>query len=593
MNDFEVELAKSEEFAQRRRSIDNANERVLEQAAGLNGQHGGYKRESIDGSSAADVSRVATARDVEAGLDAERTRTLMSRTRTAQSVHTYTIGAGTAKTKSKKEQLPGFGPGKDYPPDLPDIDKYVVDFTGFDDPMHPQNWTLKKKFILSGILATTSAFCVWGSSIFSPAIPAVGAEFGVSNLVATLGVSLYVLGFATGPLIWAPISELYGRRLPILISTFGFAVFQVAVAAAKDLQTVIICRFFGGLFAAAPLAVVGAAYADIWDNAHRGYAITIFALTVSAPALLAPIAGAFIVNSYLGWRWTEWITAIVGFVLLFVNLFYLEETYAPVVLVGKARTLRRLTKNWGIHAKQEQIEVNFRELVEKNLSRPLRLLFTEPIVFFISLYIAFIYGMLYLLLTAYPIVFIQYHNIHGGTAYLPLIGLIVGQLIGGAMVFAFEPRYNRLMKANRGIPIPENRLPPAMIGGVLFPIGLFWFSWTGNYPTIHWIVPTLAGIFIGAGIFLIFLQCLNYIIDAYLMFAASAIAANAFLRSIFGAVFPLFATQMFNALGVNWAGTILACVSVLLLPCPFLFYHYGKKLRSRSKYAPTFGENEY
>ncbi|KAF3936396.1 hypothetical protein ABW19_dt0201817 [Dactylella cylindrospora] len=590
MNEVDLELVKSETAAQRH--LSPAEERKLaEQAAALHRADGEYSKESLEDSSAGAVSRVATARDVETGLEAQRTRTLMSRTRTAQSVHTYTIGADpSARTRSRAERLPGFANGRDYPPMLPDVEQYMVDFTGFDDPMHPQNWSLRKKYLLSAMLAFTSAFCVWGSSIFSPAIVAVSREFGVSTEVGTLGVSLYVLGFATGPMIWAPLSELYGRRLPIIIATFGFAVFQIAVAAGKDLQTVIICRFFGGLFAACPLAVVGGAYADIWDNAHRGYAITIFALTVSAPALLAPVVGAFIVDSHLGWRWTEWITAIIGFVLLFFNVFYLEETYAPVVLVEKARNLRRLTKNWGIHAKQEQIEISFKELVEKNLSRPLKLLFTEPIVFFISLYIAFIYGMLYLLLIAYPIVFQQYHKFKGGVGSLPFIGLIVGQLLAGVIVFLYEPRYNRLMKAGGGIPIPENRLPPAMLGSILFPIGLFWFSWTGNYPEIHWIVPALSGIFIGAGIFLIFLQCLNYIIDAYLMFAASAIAANAFLRSIFGAVFPLFATYMFDAMHVNWAGTLLALVSVVLLPCPFIFYKYGKALRKKSKYAPTFGD---
>ncbi|EPS37332.1 hypothetical protein H072_8990 [Dactylellina haptotyla CBS 200.50] len=583
MNEVDLELIKSEEGARRHPTDEH---RLEQEAAGI------HSKESLEDSTGGAVSRVATAKDVEGGLDAERTRTLMSRTRTAQSVHLNTIGADPTRTRSKKEKLPPFGSGKDYPPALPDIEQYIVDFEGFDDPMHPQNWTEKKKMLLSALLAATSAFCVWGSSIFSPAILAVAAEFGVSAEVGTLGVSLYVLGFATGPLIWAPLSELYGRKMPILIAIFGFAVFQVAVASAKDLQTVIICRFFGGLFAACPLAVVGGAYADIWDNAHRGYAINIFALTVSAPALIAPVVGAYIVNSHLGWRWTEWITAIIGFVLFGLNVVFLEETYAPIVLVEKARTLRRLTKNWGIHAKQEQIEVNFRELIEKNLSRPLKLLFTEPIVFFVSLYIAFIYGMLYLMLTAYPIVFARYHGIRGGNSALPFIGLIIGQLLGGLIVFLYEPRYIRALKANRGIPVPENRLPPAMLGSILFPIGLFWFAWTGNYANIHWIVPTISGIFIGAGIFLIFLQCLNYIIDAYLMFAASAIAANAFLRSIFGAVFPLFATYMFNALHVNWAGTLLALVSIVLLPCPFIFYKYGKALRKKSKYAPTFGDNE-
>ncbi|EGX44778.1 hypothetical protein AOL_s00188g116 [Orbilia oligospora ATCC 24927] len=592
MNEVDLELIKSEEDARRHHTRSSTEERRLElEASALQKKETGYSN-SLDESTGPGVSRVPTARDVEEdGAEAERVRTLISRTRTAQSVHANTIGANSTRTRSRKEKLPPFGSGKDYPPDLPDIEKYIVEFEGFDDPMHPQNWTTKKKFGLSALLASTCAFCVWGSSIFSPAIPAVAREFGVSNEVGTLGVSLYVLGFATGPLIWAPLSELYGRRLPLLIGNLGFAIFQLGVAGGKDLQTIIICRFFGGLFAACPLAVVGGAFADIWDNAHRGYAINVFALTVSVPALLAPIAGSFITNSYLGWRWTEWITAIIGFVLLGLNLLFLEETYAPVVLVEKARTLRRLTKNWGIHAKQEQIEVDFKELIEKNLSRPLKLLFTEPIVFFVSLYVAFIYGMLYLMLTAYPIVFIQYHHIMGGKSSLPFIGLILGQITGGMIVFLWEPYYLKALKANRGIPIPEKRLPPAMLGGFLFPIGIFWFAWTGNYPGIHWIVPTLSGLFTGAGIFLIFLQCLNYIIDAYLMFAASAIAANTFLRSIFGAVFPLFATYMFNSLKVNWAGTLLALVSVVLLPCPFIFYKYGKQLRQKSKYAPTFGDN--
>src|SRR3954451_19497997 len=98
------------------------------------------------------------------------------------------------------------------------------------------------------------------------------------------------------------------------------------------------------------------------------------------------------------------LVAIMGFVAFFLDLFFLEETYPPVILVSKAAELRRRTKNWGIHAKQEEIEVDFAELVTKNFSRPLRILFTEPIVLLLSIYMAFIYGLLYLFLTAYPLV---------------------------------------------------------------------------------------------------------------------------------------------------------------------------------------------
>ena len=198
--------------------------------------------------------------------------------------------------------------------------------------------------------------------------------------------------------MWAPLSELRGRRFPLVFSMFGFSIFQIGVATGKDLQTVLLCRFFGGVFASCPLAVVAAVFSDMFDNRTRGLAVTVFSMTVFAGPLMAPFIGGFIVDSYLGWRWTEYLVAIMGFLAFGLDLIFLEETYPPVVLVGKAAELRRRTKNWGIHAKQEEIEVDFRELVSKNFSRPLRILVTEPIVLFLSIYMAFIYGNYYYIL---------------------------------------------------------------------------------------------------------------------------------------------------------------------------------------------------
>lgn len=143
--------------------------------------------------------------------------------------------------------------------------------------------------------------------------------------------------------------------------------------------------------------------------------------------------------------------------------------------------------------------------------------------------------MTYLL--AYPIVFAEKRHIEPAVATLPFIGLIIGVLLGCGIVIAFEPRYNRKLAENGGLPVPEQRLPPMMVGAVLFPIGLFWFAWTGNYPSINWAAPAVSGIFTGAGILTIFLQALNYLVDTYLMVAASAIASNTFMRSFFGAAF--------------------------------------------------------
>ena len=368
------------------------------------------------------------------------------------------------------------------------------------------------------MLGYTTLTAAFASSIFSAATAAVAEHFGVSTEVGLLGLTLYVLGFATGPILWAPLSELRGRKQPLILSMFGFSIFSIGSAVGKDLQTVLICRFFAGVFASCPLAVVAAVFSDMFNNRTRGLAITVFSMTVFTGPLLAPFIGGFtVINKSLGWRWTEYFAAIMGFLAFGLNLIFLEETYPPVVLMEKASELRRRTQNWGIHAKQEEIEVDFRELVTKNFSRPLRLLVTEPIVLFLSIYMAFIYGLLYLFLTAYPIVFQQIHGMNGGVGGLPYFGMIFGMILAGVYIAFTQGSYNKKLAANNGVTVPEWRLPPAIIGGISFTLGLFWFGWSGYRRDIHWIAPTLSGLLTGFGLLSIFLQSLNYLVDAYLM----------------------------------------------------------------------------
>ncbi|KAK1960769.1 major facilitator superfamily transporter [Colletotrichum eremochloae] len=527
------------------------------------------------------ISRVSTQNDL------ERHPTALSRIATARSQHSNTVGRS-LKSRESRKALPAMGAGKPYPPPLPEQEDYVVEFDGPNDPLHAQNWPLKKKLLTAAMLGYTTMTAAFTSSIFSAATQAIATEYNVSTTVGTLGVSLYVLGFAFGPTLWAPLSELRGRRLPLVLSMGGFSIFSISTAVAKDLQTILICRFFAGFFGACPLAVVAAVFSDMFDNRSRGSAITVFSMAVFTGPLLAPFIGGFIVESHLGWRWTEYIPSFMGFLAFFLDLFFLEETYPPVILVSKASELRRRTRNWGIHAKQEEIEIDLKELVNKNFSRPMRLLFGEPIVTALSVYMAFIYGLLYLFLTAYPFVFRGVHGFNSGQSGLTFFGMIIGQLIAGVTVLLQQPWYLRKLKANNGVPVPEWRLPSVIAGGVFFAAGIFWFGWSGYRRDIHWIVPTLSGLFTGFGLMSIFLQALNYLVDAYLMFAASAIAGNTFLRSLCGAGFPLFASYMFKGMGIEWASTLLGVVAVLLIPIPVVFYIWGAKIRSKSAYAPTF-----
>ncbi|KAJ5563255.1 Major facilitator superfamily domain general substrate transporter [Penicillium sp. DV-2018c] len=478
--------------------------------------------------------------------------------------------------------------GKPHPPPLPDPEQYIVEFTDANDPLHPQNWPFGRKLTISAVLAYTTFVSSFASAIYSSAVQEISANFHISTEVAILGVTLYVLGFASGPTVWAPASELIGRRWPITIGMFGFSLFAVATATSKDVQTLMLTRFFAGFFSAAPLAIVPAVYTDLYNNQTRGVAIAMFAMAVFVGPFASPFTGGFITMSHLGWRWTMYISSIMGWLSTGLCLLFFKETYAPAVLVEKAATLRRQTHNWGICARQEQIELDWGELITNNFSRPFRMLFTEPIVFLISLWMSFVYGLMYALLGAYPVVFQGIHRMNLGVGGLPFIGLIIGETLAGAYIIFDQRAYTKKLAANKNIPVPEWRLPPAILGGICFCVGLFWYGWTGWTRSIHWIAPTASGILTGFGIYVIFLQCFNYLIDSYLMFAASVFAANTFIRSVVGAAFPLFSRQMFINLGVQWAGTLLGCLALIMIPIPLAFIKWGPALRKRSAFAPNF-----
>ncbi len=215
---------------------------------------------------------------------------------------------------------------------------------------------------------------------------------------ASLASSLYLVGYGVGPSLFGPMSELRGRKVPLLISMFGFTVFAAGSATAKDIQTLMLCRFFMGVFGSGPVAVVAALYADMFGPETRGVALTVFASCVFEGPMIAPFIGGFTVQSYLGWRWDAYWSVIMGAVDLIVMVFFLKESHPPTILVGKAEMLRRQTRNWAIHAKQEEIEIDLQELLQKNLTRPMRMLISEPILLSVTIYLSFVYGLLYICL---------------------------------------------------------------------------------------------------------------------------------------------------------------------------------------------------
>lgn len=384
-------------------------------------------------------------------------------------------------------------------------------------------------------------------------------------------------------MVWGPISEIYGRKPAVLIPYFVGAMFAFAAGSAKDIQTLLITHFFLGIFTSAPVTNTGGVMSDIWPPTQRATAIVFYAFAVVGGPIFGPIVGGALVVSGVNWRWTQFIAGIFMTVVWALSITILEESYPPALLKHKATRLRIKTGNWALHARHEEWDPSISEMIVKFGVRPLRMLLT-PICFFVALYASFVYGLLYGNLAAFPIVFEEERGWNSLVGSLPFLGLLVGVVLAGCVNVLNQRFYNSRFEANGNKPVPEARLPPMMVGSVVFMGGCFLFGWTASR-TIFWLVPVIGTVMLGFGFFTIFQSALNYLIDTFRIYSASAIAANTFLRSILALSFPLFINPMYSALGIGWATSVFGFFAVCLVPIPFLFYKYGPAIRRKGKFS--------
>ncbi|KAF2996010.1 hypothetical protein E8E13_001625 [Curvularia kusanoi] len=458
----------------------------------------------------------------------------------------------------------------------------LVDFDGPDDPYRPMNWPTKKKVLTTMMYGLTTMTATWASSAYSAGTRQVAAEFHVGNQVAVLGTTLFLFGFGTGPLLWAPLSEVFGRKMAVLTPMFVAMCFSFGSATAKDFQTLMLTRFFGAFFASAPVTNTGGVLGDLFSPAWRALALAGYAMAVvGGPWPI--VSAAFVSNPSLGWRWTEYFTGIIQGAIVVIDLIFVDETYPPKLLVYKARRLRHETGNWALHAKFEEWDVSFSQLCRKFLVRPVQLLMT-PICFLVALYASFCYGILYMQLGGVPIIFGELRGWPAVSATLPFLGIFLGACFGCLINSYNQTLYNKAYHAAGDRAVPEKRLPPMMLGSVLFASGQFVMGWTAD-PQFPWIAPVIGLVMLGTGFFTIFQAALNYLVDTFTEYAASAVAANTFLRSCFAGAFPLVVTPMYHNIGVGPASSITGGFAALLIPVPFIFYIYGKRIRRRSKWS--------
>ncbi|KAF2163726.1 hypothetical protein M409DRAFT_25912 [Zasmidium cellare ATCC 36951] len=465
---------------------------------------------------------------------------------------------------------------------------YEVDFED-DDRGNPQNWSLLYKGFVIMIFSYATTCTVLYSTSYTSAIPGMMAEFGIGESEGILGVTTYLLGMASGSVILAPLSEMYGRRPIYLIVMALFVVFVIPCAVAQNMATILVVRYFGAFCAAAMISNAPGTVNDIVDEEYRALAFSVWSIGPMNGPVVGPVVGGFVFQ-YLGWRWTNWVVVIVGGIA-WVLVALVPETYAPSILRKRAKNVRQETgdESWWSRYDDKQ---SFFELLKVNMSRPFILTVTEPICLFWDVYIALVYGVLYLCFVAYPIVFSDMRGWSPGFSGLAFTGIGVGSMI----TIVCEPLIRRLINSHKHDPETDRPYPEAMvsvvcIASILIPAGEIWFAWTCT-PNVHWIWPILAGIPFGAGNAGVFIYASNYLVQSYGIYAASALAGNAVLRSIMGATLPLAGPSLYKTLGANWAGTLLGMLEVLCIPIPFLFYKYGHKIREKSKLIREMADDQ-
>ncbi|KAG8906072.1 hypothetical protein FRB99_007660 [Tulasnella sp. 403] len=441
------------------------------------------------------------------------------------------------------------------------------------DPANPRNWPNSKKWRMTAIVSAYTFVSPLASSMMAPALQEIAIGYNITNpTISALTLSIFLLAYALGPLVLAPLSEMYGRTWVLHISNLVFVAFNIACATAPNTTALIVFRFFAGLAGSAPLTIGAGSIADLFREENRAAAMGVYTLGPLIGPVVGPVAGGFITEG-LSYHWVFWIIALTAGTAGAIGIPLLRETYAPVLLARRARAAGK-TGALSQHT--------LGELLWLNIQRPMILLTRSFICFILSLYQAVIYGIMYLMFVTFPQLYSEAYGWGAGVAGLaylgPGVGFLIGTVIGARTI---DRIYAYLKNKHGGEGKPEYRIPIMLVGSILLPIGLLWYGWSADR-RIHWIMPIIGSGVFGMAMMLCFLPMQVYLVDSF-KFAASAVAAATLLRSLFGFAFPLFADRIFDALGVGGGYSLVAGIAVLVgWPFPLWIYLKGEQMRARS-----------
>lgn len=486
------------------------------------------------------------------------------------------------------------------PPPCPDLTQYESPFL----------WSKKRKDAMIWLSCTATVFTAYTAGSYAPGIGQMTQEWNISNVAAEVGITTFTCGFGIAPMFLAPFSEINGRRPVFVVTGLLWVVFQLTCALTPTFAGMLIARFLTGCMSSTFSTMVGGVVSDIYHAKDRNTAMALFSSAALFGTGLGPLICGFLA-AHTTWRWIFYIQVIIdGVLMLFIAVLF-KETRGSVLLSRKAKVLNKWYERleadgyygvmmpipeqpetttsqrirWKVKSDEERGSIA--QMIRISLVRPFHMLVTEPTVFFFSVWISFSWAVLYLTFSAIPLIFQTTYgfNLEQSSSIFTAISV-------ASILFTFVAIYQEQLvrkflpeKHQKLLDTPEGRLYFCCVESALLPIGCVWFSVTGAYPGIHWIVPTLGIACATMGIFSVYLAVFNYLADAYHRYASSALAAQSCCRNFLGGSFPIYTRQLYTTLTFQGAGGFLGGVGLLLTIVPWVLLIWGPRIRARSKFA--------
>lgn len=316
----------------------------------------------------------------------------------------------------------------------------LVDWYTTDDAANPQNWSNNKRFVVSLIICAYTFVVYTGSAIYTSSELGVIAKFGVSPEDSSLPLSLYVLAYGMGPLLFAPLSEIPAiGRSPVYATTMAiFVIISIPTPLVNNFAGLLVLRFLQGFFGSPCLAIGAATMQDMYSLLYLPFALVAWVAAAYCGPALGPLLSGFAVTAK-GWRWSLWEILWMAGPIFLVMFMLLPETSTPNILLRRAQRLRKLTGDNRLVSQSEIDQKNLAptKILIDAIIKPMEITIKDPAIAFVNVYTAIIYGIYYSFFEVFPLVYPVYYGFSLGMIGVVFTCILVACFIGIAIYCAY------------------------------------------------------------------------------------------------------------------------------------------------------------